>query len=110
MSNAIKSMKGTSKSLPGFLAKNVDLICDWLYEYCALFQKADDAGIDYIKNMEREKRNKLVQDYVDMHVFIELVKKLKNKNEIQNDEANEIDEINELTLNETERTIDEKTF
>ena len=79
-------MKGTSKSLPGFLAKNIDLICKWLKEYSILFQKADDACIDYMKYMERDKRNELVQDYVDIHTFIELVQMLKNKNEKENEE------------------------
>lgn len=72
-------MKGTEKSLPGFLAKNVDLICKWLREYTTLFQKADDACIDYLKLMERPKRDELVQDYVDIHIFFEAVKMLKNK-------------------------------
>ena len=76
-------MKGTSKSLPGFLAKNIDTICKWLKEYCKLFQKADDAGIDYMKHMERCKRDELVQDYVDIHTFIELVQMLKSKVEIE---------------------------
>ena len=42
--------------------------------------------------MDRERRNSLVQDYVDIRVFLEAVKQLKNKSvetkesEVKNDE------------------------
>lgn len=75
-------MKGTTKSLPGFLAKNVDIVCKWLKEYCILFQKAEDAGIDYFKEMNRSDRDTLIQDYVDIHVFLETINTIKNDNEI----------------------------
>lgn len=92
MVHASNSMKGTTKSLPGFLAKHSSTICRWLNDYCVLFQKADDAYIDYLKFMDRERRNSLVQDYVDIRVFLEAVKQLKNRSvetkesEVKNDE------------------------
>ena len=85
MLSSMKQMKGISKSLPGFLAKNVDLICGWLKQYCKLFQKADDACIDYLMKMPREERNVLVQDYVDIHIFVELVQALKCRSETKDD-------------------------
>lgn len=71
-------LKTKKKSLPGFLAKNVDLICKWLKDYSILFQAADDAQIQYFKSMSREKRNQLIDDYVKIHEFMKIVDQLKN--------------------------------
>ena len=93
MLESVKVMKGSSKSLPGFLAKHIDIICRWLSDYCVLFQKADDAYIEYLKMMERERRDQLVQDYVDIRVFLSLVSELKNRcqeSECKADDAKDI--------------------
>ena len=99
-----QEMKGITKSLPGFLAKNADLICKWLKEYAILFQKADDACIDYLKLMERSKRDELVQDYVDIHTFMQVVKMLKNKNNcaIQSNELSSVCSSDDIQKNESE--------
>ena len=109
MAQSMKVMKGTSKSLPGFLAKNVDLICKWLKEYCKLFQKADDACIDYLKLMERSKRDEIVQDYVDIHTFIGLVQVLRCKAQMQ--EAQEEDVCQDsISQNSEEKQQDEEVL
>lgn len=110
MVEASKSMKGTTKSLPGFLAKYSDIICRWLNDYCILFQKADDAYIDYFKCMDRDKRNSLIQDYVDIRVFLESVKQIKNKctNACQSEISSIADEQQTQTNKESEVEEDEE--
>lgn len=34
-----------------------------------LICKADDAGVSYVKNMTRDERNDLIQEYVDVSEF-----------------------------------------
>ena len=109
MAQSMKAMKGTSKSLPGFLAKNVDLICKWLKEYCKLFQKADDACIDYLKLMERSKRDEIVQDYVDIHTFIDLVQALKCKAQLQEAQEEDVCQGN-ISQNNEEKQQDEEVL
>ena len=57
------------KSLPGFLAKYRRELSEWLWHYMILIVKAEDAGIPYIREMPRERRDKLVQEYVDVAEF-----------------------------------------
>ena len=66
------------KSLPGFLAKHVDLLYRWLSDYCLLFQRADDAQIPYFKDMSRDRRNQLIDDYVKIRFFIRTIDEMKN--------------------------------
>ena len=48
------------KTLPGYLAKNADRICEWLRNYMYLFMKVDDARIGFLDGIPRERRDKLV--------------------------------------------------
>ena len=106
MLQASKSMKGTSKSLPGFLAKHSDTICRWLNDYCLLFQKADDAYIDYLKFMERDKRNELVQDYINIRVFLSSIQQLKSKNTTQDKEDEDAQPSKESEVKD-EKTVEQ---
>ena len=57
------------KSLPGYLAKHRREISAWLRHYMTLICKADDAGVSYVRNMTRDERNDLIQEYVDVSEF-----------------------------------------
>jgi len=57
------------KSLPGYLAKYRREISAWLRHYMTLICKADDAGVSYVRNMTRDERNDLIQEYVDVSEF-----------------------------------------
>lgn len=57
------------KSLPGYLAKHRKEISAWLRHYMTLICKADDAGVPYVKDMTRDERNDLIQEYVDVSEF-----------------------------------------
>lgn len=48
------------KSLPGYMAKNADLVCKWLRNYMHLFCMVDDAQIGFLNGISRERRNELV--------------------------------------------------
>ena len=65
------------KTLPGYMAKNADLVCRWLRNYMYLFCKVDDAQIGFLDGIPREMRNELVQEYVDVATFVENVRKLQ---------------------------------
>ena len=65
------------KTLPGYMAKNADLVCRWLRNYMHLFCKVDDAQIGFLDGIPREMRNELVQEYVDVATFVENVRKLQ---------------------------------
>lgn len=57
------------KSLPGFLGKHRHEISQWLRHYMLLIVKADDAQIPWLKEMPREERNKLINEYVEVSTF-----------------------------------------
>lgn len=65
------------KSLPGFLANNVDAILHWLKDYETLFNLADDYGFQRIDRMPEEKMQRLVQQYVDISEFIDKLEAIK---------------------------------
>lgn len=58
------------KSLPGFLAKHRHELKEWLRHYMALICKSDDFGVPYVRDMTRDQRNNLVQEYVDVAEFL----------------------------------------
>lgn len=66
------------KSLPGFLANNVDLIIHWLRDYEHLFCLAEDYGFQRLDRLPDERRHQLVQQYVDIAEFIDMCEELKN--------------------------------
>ena len=57
------------KSLPGYLAKHRREISTWLKHYMTLICKADDEGVPYVRDMTRDERNGLIQEYVDVSEF-----------------------------------------
>lgn len=63
-------IRRSKKSLPGFLAKNVDAIIKWLKDYQTLFVMADDYGIQRLDRLPEDRRKLLVQNYVDIGDFI----------------------------------------
>lgn len=48
------------KSLPGFLGKHRHEIHVWLKHYLFMHSRADDAGVQYIRDMDDEQRAKFV--------------------------------------------------
>ena len=58
------------KSLPGFLAKHRHELKEWLRHYMTLICKSDDFGVPYVRDMTRDQRNNLVQEYVDVAEFL----------------------------------------
>ena len=58
------------KSLPGFLAKRRHEIKEWLRHYMTLICKSDDFGVPYVRNMARDRRNALIQEYVNVSEFL----------------------------------------
>lgn len=88
----------SKKSLPGFLAKNVDAIIQWLKDYQTLFVMSDDYGIQKFDRLPQERRNLLVQNYVDVVDFISTLEAIKieseeKQNALSCDNANQLDEI-----------------
>lgn len=66
----------SKKSLPGFLAKNVNAIIQWLKDYETLFVLADDYGIQRLDRMPKEKRDMLFQNYIDVSDFITVLQEI----------------------------------
>lgn len=66
----------SKKSLPGFLAKNAKAIVQWLKDYSTLFVMADDYGFQRLDRLTEEKRNLLIQNYVDVNDFISILESL----------------------------------
>lgn len=60
----------SKKSLPGFLAKNAEVIKQWLKDYQILFVMADDYGFQNLDRLPDQRRQQLVQNYVDVGNFI----------------------------------------
>ena len=98
------NVKKTKKSLPGFLAKNAENILKWLGAYCTLFCRADDYGIDKLDRYSPEQRKDLVQMYVDISDFRQIVREMLNANDVKN---SEIMEIQENTENIENKQIEE---
>lgn len=69
-------LKANKKSLPGFLAKNAEVICQWLRSYMKLFIAADDIGLLNLDRLNEADRQRMVQEYIDIAEFISLVKDL----------------------------------
>lgn len=67
----------SKKSLPGFLAKNADAILQWLKDYQTLFVMADDYGIQQLDRLPSNKRQLLVQNYIDVGDFILMLENIK---------------------------------
>lgn len=53
-------IKKSKKTLPGFLAKNAEVICQWLRSYLKLFMVADDAGLQSLERLSIEERHRMV--------------------------------------------------
>lgn len=69
-------IRRTKKTLPGFLAKNVDAIVKWLKNYQTLYMLADDYGIMRLDRLPQEKLERITQNYVDVSEFIDIVEGL----------------------------------
>lgn len=99
--------KRRRKTLPGYLAKNSAEICRWLRNYLYLFMKADDAHIGFLDGIPRERRDELVQEYVDVRNFVSNVEKLRTgevEPEPENPVIKENPEISEKDKTENEHT------
>lgn len=70
--------KKRKKTLPGYMAKNAETVCRWLRNYMYLFCKVDDAQIGFLDGIPRERRNELVQEYVDVATFVKNVEELRS--------------------------------
>lgn len=62
------------KSLPGFLGKHRHEIQTWLKHYLYMHARADDAGVQYIKDMDDSQRAKFYQEYIDIAEFLDSLK------------------------------------
>lgn len=60
--------------MPGFLGKYRHEIHAWLKHYLFMHSRADDAGVQYIRDMDDEQRAKFVQEYVDVAEFLDKLK------------------------------------
>ena len=65
----IPSLPRKRKSLPGYMAKYRREISLWLRHYMTLICKADDAGLSCVKDMSRDERNRMIQEYIDVSEF-----------------------------------------
>ena len=90
------NIKRTKKSLPGFLAKNAENIVKWLGAYCTLFCRADDYGIDRLDLYSPEQRRELVQMYVDISEFRQIIQEMLAANDVKNSEIFKLDEGPEI--------------
>ena len=68
------------KSLPGYMAKNAPRVCRWLRDFMYLFVKVDDAQIGFLDGIPRDRRDRLVQEYVDVSTFVQNVENMLSGN------------------------------
>lgn len=95
----------SSKSLPGFLAKNTDAIIKWLKDYQTLFVMADDYGIQQLDRMPEQRRRLLVQNYVDVGEFITILEDIyaqSKGDELNSSLSSETNQINKLNKSNLE--------
>ena len=85
--NELPEIPKKKKSLPGFLAKYRKEIDIWLRHYMTLFCNAEDANIPYFKEMSREERNKVIQEYVDVSEFRTQLDEYLKEEELKRNDA-----------------------
>lgn len=80
-------IRTAKKSLPGFLAKNVDNIIQLLKDYQLLYVAADDYGFLNMERFPEARIKHVMQNYVGLVEFITLLEELKTQNSIEKQDA-----------------------
>lgn len=97
----------SKKSLPGFLAKNVDAIIQWLKDYQLLYIASDDYGFLNMERFPEARMKHVMANYVQLVDFITQLETIKNESQLENTAqlsssiGKTDDQINNCLLDET---------
>lgn len=97
----------SKKSMPGFLAKNIDAIIQWLKDYQLLYVAADDYGFLNMERFPEARMKHVMSNYVQLVDFITQLETIKNESllektaQLSSLEEKIDDQISNHPLNET---------